>query len=329
MRWFLRRLGFYAFATWVALTLTFLLPRLMPGDPIGGILQHLSPAQIQSNPGIIKTYQQLLGGGDQSIWSAYWQYLHRVATMNFGISTSNYPTKVSDVVAHTLPYSIVLVGIAFTLAFVLGIAIGTIAAWRRGGAFDSILVPVFMALGAFPAYFTGLVVVYFLGLKLGWFPINHAYDNGVTPGPNWPFVSSAVRHGILPALVIVLAFAGGWVLNMRNVMINTVSEDYVAMAHAKGLRDRRVMTRYAARNAILPPLNGFAPQFATAVGGVIFIELVFSYPGAGYTLQQAALGNDYPLTQALLLFFALCPIVANFIMDIFNLVLDPRVRTAA
>jgi peptide/nickel transport system permease protein len=128
--------------------------------------------------------------------------------------------------------------------------------------------------------------------------------------------------------VIVLAFAGGWVLNMRTVMINTISEDYVAMAQAKGLRDRRVMTRYAARNAILPPLNGFAPQFATAVGGVIFIELVFSYPGAGYTLQQAALGNDYPLTQALLLFFALCPIVANFIMDILNLILDPRVRTS-
>jgi peptide/nickel transport system permease protein len=115
---------------------------------------------------------------------------------------------------------------------------------------------------------------------------------------------------------------------MRTVMINTISEDYVAMAHAKGLRDTRVMTRYAARNAILPPLNGFAPQFATAVGGVIFIELVFSYPGAGYTLQQAALGNDYPLTQALLLVFALCPIVANFIMDLLNLVLDPRVRTA-
>jgi len=132
----------------------------------------------------------------------------------------------------------------------------------------------------------------------------------------------------LPALVIVLAYAGGWALNMRTVMINTISEDYVAMAHAKGLRDRRVMTRYAARNAILPPLNGFAPQFATAVGGVIFVELVFSYPGAGLTLQQAALGNDYPLTQALLLFFAFCPIVANFVMDILNLVLDPRVRTS-
>src|SRR6266404_3638117 len=139
MRWFLRRIGFYVFAIWVALTITFLLPRLMPGDPIGGILQHLSPAQIQSNPGIIKTYQTLLGGGDQSIWSAYGQYLHRVSTLN-------YPTKVSEVVARTLPYSIVLVGIAFAMAFLLGTTIGMIAAWRRGGGIDSVFVPVFMAL---------------------------------------------------------------------------------------------------------------------------------------------------------------------------------------
>jgi peptide/nickel transport system permease protein len=324
----LRRLLFYVFATWVALTITFLLPRLMPGNPIGGILQHLSPSQISANPGIIQTYQTLLGGGHQSIFEAYWQYLHRVATLNFGISTSNYPTKVSEVVARTLPYSMILVGIAFVLAFILGTTIGTVAAWRRGGRFDTVLVPVFMGLGAFPAYFTGLLIVWLFGLKLGWFPIQHAYDNGDTPGLNWPFIAGAIRHGVLPALVIVLAFAGGWVLNMRTVMINTIGEDYVSMAHAKGLRDRRVMTRYAARNAILPPLNGFAPQFATAVGGVIFIELVFSYPGAGYTLQQAALGNDYPLTQALLLVFAICPIVANFVMDIVNLILDPRVRSS-
>src|SRR3954469_6585317 len=328
MRWFLRRLGFYAFATWMALTITFLLPRVMPGDPIGGILQRLSPAQLQANPGIIKTYQALLGGGNQSLWAAYWQYLHRVATLDFGISTSNYPTKVSEVVARTLPYSIVLVGLAFAFAFILGTAIGMVAAWKRGGAFDSVFMPVFMVFSAFPAYFTGLIVVYFLGLKLGWFPIQHAYDNGVTPGANWPFIWSAIRHGTLPALVIVLAFAGGWVLNMRNVMINTISEDYVAMAHAKGLRDTRVMTWYAGRNAILPHLNGFAAQFAGAVGGLVFIEFVFSYPGAGLTLQQAALGNDYPLTQALLLVFALAVIGANFIMDLLNFVLDPRVRNA-
>jgi peptide/nickel transport system permease protein len=328
MRWFLSRLAFYLFALWVALTVSFLLPRVMPGDPIAGVLQHLSPAQLAANPGIIHTYQVLLGGNHQSIFAAYWQYLGRAAHLNFGISTSNYPTTVGEVVGRTLPYSLVLVGIAFALAFILGTAIGTVAAWRRGGSFDSIFVPIFMALSAFPAYFSALLLVYFLGLKLGWFPIQHAYGNEVSPGWSWGFIGSAIRHGILPALTIVVAFAGGWVLNMRTVMINTMSEDYVAMAQAKGLRDRRVMTRYAARNAILPPLNGFAAQFATAVGGVIFIELVFSYPGAGYTLQEAALGNDYPLTQALLLIFAVCPIVANFFMDILNFVLDPRVRTA-
>ncbi len=328
MRWFLRRLLFYAFAIWVALTLNFLLPRLMPGSPIGGVLQHLTPAQLASNPGIIQTYEALLGGGKGSIWHDYVLYLHRVVHFNFGVSTSNYPASVSEVIGRTLPYSIVLVGVAFVIAFVIGTTAGMIAAWRRGGAFDNVVVPTLMALSAFPAFFTALLAIYFLGLKLGWFPIQHAYDSDLVPGFDWTFISSTVRHAELPILVIVAAFTGGWVLNMRTVMINTISEDYVAMAHAKGLRDRRVMTRYAARNAILPPLNGFAAQFAGAVGGLVFIEYVFSYPGAGLTLQQAALGNDYPLTQALLLVFSLCVIAANFIMDLLNFALDPRVRAS-
>jgi peptide/nickel transport system permease protein len=327
MRWFARRLAFYVFALWVALTLNFLLPRLMPGSPIGGILQHLSPSQISANPGIIKTYETLVGGGNNSIWQDYVTYLGRIAHFDFGISTSNYPAPVSDVVSRTLPYSIVLVGVAFLLAFVIGTAVGMVAAWRRGGVVDSVFVPTFMALGAFPAFFTALLGLYFFGLKLHWFPIQHAYDNGLSPGLNWTFLSSAIRHAELPVLVVVAAYAGGWVLNMRTVMINTIGEDYVTMAHAKGLRDRRVMTRYAGRNAILPPLNGFAALFASAVGGLVFVEYIFSYPGAGFTLQQAVLGNDYALAQALLVVLSVCVIVANLIMDLLNLVLDPRLRT--
>jgi peptide/nickel transport system permease protein len=328
MRWFLRRICFYAFALWVAATLNFILPRLMPGDPVGGILQRLTPAQIQSNPQIIQVYRDLLGSDDSPMWKQYLHYLENLATFNFGISTSNYPTPVSEVVGRTLPYSIALVGIAFILAFVIGSAIGMVAAWRRGGTVDSVFVPTLMALGAFPAFFTGLLAVYFFGLKLGWFPLSHAYDEDVIPGWNWTFVSSAIQHGMLPVIVIVLVYCGGWVLNMRSVMINTIGEDYVTMASAKGLKDRRVMTRYAGRNAILPPLNGFAAQFATAVGGLVFIEFVFNYPGAGWTLQQAALGNDYPLAGALLWVLAVCVIAANFIMDIANFVLDPRVRAS-
>jgi peptide/nickel transport system permease protein len=328
MRWLIRRICFYVFALWVAATLNFLLPRLMPGDPLGGVLQRLSPAQIQGNPGIIQTYATLLGGAKESIWSAYPKYLKHIATFDFGVSTSNYPARVSTVIGRTLPYSICLVGVAFLLAFILGTVIGMVAAWRRGGAVDNVAVPSLLMLSAFPAFFSSLVLVYFFGLKLGWFPIQHAYDNNLAPGFDWAFLSSAFRHAQLPALVIVIAFAGGWVLNMRAVMITTIDEDYVAMAHAKGLRDRRVMTRYAARNAILPPLNGFAAQFATAVGGLVFIEWVFSYPGAGLTLQQAALGADYPLTQGLLFVFSVCVILANFVMDLANFALDPRVRAS-
>src|SRR6478672_724382 len=234
MRWFARRLLFYVFAIWVALTVNFLLPRLMPGDPLGGLLQHVTPAQLSANPGLLHTYQALLGGGDQSIWQDYITYLGRIVHFDFGLSTSNYPTPVSEVIGRTLPYSIFLVGVAFLLSFVLGTVIGMVAAWRRGGVTDSVFVPAFMTIGAFPAFFTALLGLYFLGLKAGWFPIQHAYDSGLEPGFNWPFISSAVRHSELPLLVIVAAFAGGWVLNMRTVMINTISEDYVGMAHAKG-----------------------------------------------------------------------------------------------
>ena len=157
MRWLLRRIVFYGFAVWVAVTLNFLLPRLMPGDPLGGVLQRLSPSQIQSNPGIIQTYKALLGGGKGSVWHDYVQYLHRLAHFNFGISTSNYPAPVSTVIGRTLPYSIALVGFAFILAFVLGTTIGMIAAWRRNGAVDNVVVPLFMALSAIPAFFTALL----------------------------------------------------------------------------------------------------------------------------------------------------------------------------
>jgi peptide/nickel transport system permease protein len=326
MSWFVRRFFFYVFAIWVALTINFLLPRLMPGSPLAGLLQHMDPAQLAANPGVLQTYQALLGGGDTSIWQDYVTYLGRIAHFDFGISTSNYPTPVSEVIGRTLPYSIFLVGVAFALSFLLGIAIGMVAAWRRGGLVDNVVVPTFMAISAIPAFFTALLAVYFLGLKLQWFPIQHAYDTNLTPGFNWTFLSSVFRHAQLPILVVLAAFTGGWMLNMRTVMINTISEDYVAMAHAKGLPDRRVMTRYAARNAILPPLNGFAALFASAVGGLVFVEYVFSYPGVGLTLQQAVLGNDYALAQAILVTLSISVILANFVVDLLNLVLDPRLR---
>jgi peptide/nickel transport system permease protein len=328
MRFILRRLGFYAIALWGAITLNFLLPRLMPGSPIDGLMARLSPAQLASNPNAVQNLRDSLGFQKEPLLQGYVTYIGQLAHGDLGISTSNFPAPVTEIVGRTLPYSIFLVGVAFVIAFVVGTGLGMVAAWRRGGLVDNVLTPTLMAVSAFPAFFTSLVAVYFLGLKWGWFPIQHAYDTQTEPGANWAFLTSVVRHAQLPMLVIVAVFTGGWLLSMRNVMINTVDEDYVGLAHAKGLRESRVMTMYAGRNAILPPLTGFASQFGAAVGGLVFIEFVFSYPGVGLTLQQAALGSDYPLAQALLLVFAVSVLVANLIMDLLYVVLDPRVRTA-
>jgi peptide/nickel transport system permease protein len=329
VRFIVRRLMFYAVAFWAALTLNFMLPRLMPGSPLDGVLIRYQDV-IRSNPEILQQLKRQLGSADEPIWSAYPHYLADILTGNFGLTREStaQSVPVSEIIGQTLPWSIFLVGTGFLIAFVVGSTLGMLAAWRRGGFVDNVVTPVMMALQSFPAFFLSLLGVYFLGLKAGWFPIQHAYSNDTNIGLNWNFLSDAFRHAQLPILVIVAVSAGGWLLGMRNVMINTISEDYVTMAQAKGLRDRRVMTRYAARNAILPPLTGFASFFASAVGGLILVEYVFSYPGVGLSIQQAALGHDYPLLQALLLLLSFCVLLANLIMDVVYVVLDPRVRTA-
>jgi peptide/nickel transport system permease protein len=329
VRFIVRRFLFYVVAFWAAITLNFMLPRLMPGSPLDGVLLRYQDV-IRSNPGMLQQLKEQLGSDDAPIWSAYPHYMLDTLTGNFGLTREStaQSVPVSEIIGQTLPWSIFLVGTGFLLAFVIGTTLGMFAAWRRGGFVDNVLTPVMMALQSFPAFFLSLLAVYFLGLKFGWFPIQHAYSNDMTIGFNWAFLSDAFRHAQLPLLVIIAISAGGWLLGMRNVMINTISEDYITLAQAKGLPDRRVMTRYAARNAILPPLTGFAAFFASAVGGLILIEYVFSYPGVGLAIQQAALGHDYPLLQALLLLLSFCVLLANLIMDIVYVILDPRVRTA-
>ena len=327
MRFLSRRLLFYVLAFFVAVTLNFALPRLMPGSPLDGLILRYGDA-IRSNPDILKQLQASLGSEDESVLVAYGHYLKNIVTLDLGTSTANQ-VPVTEVVRNTLPWSIFLVGMAFLISFVVGTFLGMLAAWRRGGFVDRVGTPTLMALLSFPAFFLSLLAVYILGFRLGWFPTQHAYSTDIVPEYSWAFVGDAFRHVQLPALVIVALTVGGWMLGMRNVMITTIQEDYVTMARAKGLTDRRVMTSYAARNAILPPLTAFASLFASAVGGLILVEVVFSYPGVGLTLQQAALGHDYPVVQALLLVIAFCVLLANFIIDCVYVFLDPRVRTTS
>lgn len=325
MRFLARRLLFYLLAFFAAVTINFLLPRLMPGSPLDGLILRYGDA-IRNNPDVLKQLQASLGS-EEPMWSAYPKYLANTFTGNLGVSTANQ-VPVTEVVRNTLPWSIFLVGMGFVLSFVIGTFLGVLAAWRRGGFVDTVGTPTLMALLSFPAFFVSLLAVYFLGFRVGWFPTQHAYSTDVVPTWSWHFVGDAFRHAQLPILVIVSLSVGGWMLGMRNVMITTVQEDYVTLARAKGLSDRTVRDGYAARNAILPPLTAFASFFASAVGGLILVEVVFSYPGVGLTLQQAALGHDYPVVQALLLVIAFCVLLANFIMDCIYVFLDPRVRAS-
>jgi peptide/nickel transport system permease protein len=225
-----------------------------------------------------------------------------------------------------LPWTLILVGAATVISFVIGTLLGIAAAWRRGGWLDRSL-PAFTFLQATPYFFLALVVIDLFALQLHWFPFGQGYALGLTPGWNWTFISSAISHSILPALTIVLTSVGVWMLQMRNVMLTTISEDYILVAQAKGLSPRRIVFTYGARNAILPNIAGFALSLGFVVAGALVMEIVFSYPGIGYTLYGAVTSNDYPLLQGIFLVISLAVLTASLFADIAYAFADPRART--
>lgn len=323
MRYLLRRLGFYLLALWAALTLNFLIPRLMPGDPVAVFMAHL---QGRVDPRAAAALRIQFGVTNDSLWVQYGRYINDLAHGNLGLSISNYPSTVSTVISQTLPWTLGLVGVAAVMSFVLGTLLGVIAAWNRGSWFDRTSAPLLTFLQAVPYFWLALILLFVLSFLLKIFPLSGAYDLDQTPGLNLDFVGTVVQHAFLPALTIVLSSVAGWMLGMRNSMLTTLAEDYVLMAEAKGLSDRRVMLVYAARNAILPNVTGFAIQIGLVVGGALLTENVFSYPGLGYTLLQAVQASDYPLMQGIFLVIAVAVLAANFLADILYVVLDPRTR---
>ena len=239
-----------------------------------------------------------------------------------------FPSSVGDVVKQALPWTLGLVGMSTVIAFVLGTLIGMLSAWRRGGFFDAILPPVFIVISAFPYFWLGLIVLLVFSLTLGWFPLGFAYDLTATINLSWSFVGQVIWHGFLPALTIVVTSIGGWILTMRNTMITTLAEDYVKMARAKGLSPVRIMFMYAGRNAILPNLTGFAMSLGFVISGAILVEIVFNYPGLGFTLLQAVHSEDFALMQTLFLMITVAVLVAVLAADVLTAWLDPRTREA-
>lgn len=326
MRYFAQKLVFYVVALWAALTLNFLIPRLLPGNPVDIMLAKLAQKGPVS-PSARESLELLLGtDSDEPWWSAYFGYLGNVFTGDFGPSITYFPTPVTQVISQALPWTIALIGMSTLISFLVGVGIGTLAGWRRGSWLDN-LIPVTTMFQAVPYFWLAILLLYLLAATWQLFPSFGGYDIYTTrPEWSWAFISSAITHAALPALTIVISSIGGWILGMRNMMVATLSEDYIVTAEAKGLSPMRIRQTYAARNAILPSVAGFALSLGFVVSGSLVTEQVFSYPGIGYSLLQAVNNNDYALMQGLFLVITLAVLGANLLVDLFYGFIDPRTR---
>lgn len=313
MQFVLRRLGFYLVAFWASVTLNFFLPRLMPGDPISRMM---SQSQGRMSPEQVEQMQALFGLDDSPLFQQYIDYWKSIFTGELGVSISRFPTPVTEVIASTIGWTLLLGGTALVSAFVIGNLLGILAAWRRGSLLDSAVPPTLVFVGSFPYFWLAMGALYLFGVVLGWFPLRHAYSPGATPSFSPEFIADVAWHLVLPVTTIVVVSIGGWMLAMRNTMITTTSEDYIVMAEAKGLKANRIMLRYGARNATLPAVTNFGMAIGFVVGGALLTEVVFAYPGLGFQLFQAVTALDYPLMQGIFLIITAAVLVANFIVDI-------------
>ena len=323
MRFILRRLGFYALAAWASITLNFFLPRFMPGDPVTVIFARF---QGRMEPESLEAMKKAYGLSDDPLLVQYWTYLKSLAQGDLGTSISYFPTSVIDVIGTGFRWTLLLGTVALVLSFGVGCLLGVLGAWRRGGVVDSVLPPLLLFIGSFPYFWLASVALFYLGFQWEIVPVRYAYSIDLTPSGNLEFAWSAVTHLVMPAGTIVLVSIGGWLLGMRNTMIATLAEDYVTMAEAKGLPQRRIMFTYAARNALLPNVTAFGMALGFVISGALLTEVVFSYPGLGYQLLTAVNGLDYPLMQGIFLMITFAVLVANLLVDLLYVRLDPRVR---
>ncbi len=325
MKYLLRHLGLYLLTVWVAVTINFILPRAMPGDPVTALFARM---RGRLNPREIEAVRAAFGFSDEPLLTQYFQYLGHVAQGDFGLSISAYPAKVTAVIATALKWTVLLGVVSLLISFTIGTILGVIVSWRRGSHLDSVLTAFFSFTSSFPPFFLAMVALFFLSFILQWFPMAHSYSvNTISPEWSWAFVRSVLYHLILPAGTIILVSISLWLITMRSTMVSVLAEDYVTMAEAKGLPQRAVMFRYAMRNAVLPSFTQFGMAFGFILAGQILTELVFSYPGLGFYLVRSVTTQDYPLMQALFLMITLAVLGANLIVDLLYIRLDPRVRT--
>jgi peptide/nickel transport system permease protein len=321
-----RRIGFYLITAIAAITVDFLIPRVMPGNPVEAVLAKMQ-GQVVTKATLHALELQFGSSTSEGLWGQYLHYWSNLLHGNLGISTSNGLVPVTTVIRGALPWTIGLVGTATVISFILGTLLGVLVAWRRGGWLDTLL-PATTFFQAAPYFFLAFLAIDLFSIRLGWFPPGSARNNLDFPAFDWAYAGDVLDHAVLPALTIVVASAAGWIVGMRNVMITTMDEDYVLIAQAKGLPKQRVVW-YAARNAILPSISGFSLAIGFVVSGALLTEIVFSYPGLGFIMLTAVQDADYALLQGIFLVITMAVLVANLAADFVYVFLDPRIRQEA
>jgi peptide/nickel transport system permease protein len=324
MRYLTRRIGLFFLTLWAALTVNFIIPRVMPGNEASAVLATLHGSV---NPAALHALEIQFGVNvHQNVLVSYVDYLRNCLTGQFGVTAQGVPVMTE--ILSKLPWTLGLVGVTTVIAFVIGTVAGMASAWWRGGRLDAILPPALFIISTVPVFFVGLLLIYVFAVKLNWLPLSGNYTIGAVPSVSFSFIWDVLKHAILPGLSLVIVTAGLWVYSMRNNMVTTIAEDYVKTGRAKGLPTRRIMLDYAGRNAILPNLTGFAMQLGYVLGGAIVVEYLFSYPGLGYLFYTATTDHDLPLMQGLFLVYTLAVLICVLIADLLTAVLDPRTREA-
>jgi peptide/nickel transport system permease protein len=326
-KYFLNKLIWFLVTLVCAFILNFILPRLMPGDPVAAIVARYAQG-LSNATGVQKIYEQYteLFGTDKPMIQQFFIYVRNVVRLDFGYSIAQYPRTVADVLKSSIWWSVGLQFPAIIVGWVIGNTLGALAAYLKKG-FDRVIMPVSIFVSNMPAFGMAVILLMIFGVTLKWLPTSGGYGFDLIPNSSWSFIWSVIVHYQLPFWSIVLITIGGQAIGMRSMSIYELNADYVKYSRFLGIPDRKIVG-YVFRNAMLPQITGLALAIGTMVGGNIVAEIIFSYPGIGTTFLTAVLGKDYPLLSATALIITVMVLIANFLIEILYGVLDPRIKAA-
>ncbi|GHV70256.1 peptide ABC transporter permease [Spirochaetia bacterium] len=316
----------YLLTLFIAVLLNFLLPRLIPGNPVTTLVSNATSGMTDATA-IKRIYDAFMTefGLDKPLWQQFFIYIGKLFQGDMGKSFGQYPRAVSDIISSAIPWTLRLQIPAIITGWFLGNALGALAAYRKG-VFDKVLFPAFLFIAAIPVFGLGIVLVHFLANTLHLFPgrLGYAFDL-LIDWTNPAFLLSVLNHYRLPFLTMVLVAIGGQSLGMREMSIYELNADYVKYSRLLGIKDSKIVW-YVFRNAMLPQITGLALSLGTMVGGNLIAEIIFSYPGIGTTMLNAISSQDFPLISGCTLVVTFTVLIANFLVDLLCGVIDPRIR---